>query len=210
MQETRQQILEILNHRGQATVREIVADLVQRRGDGITAVTVRHHLNQLQKRGLITTPEMRHKRKPGRPQHVYALTEQAHKHFPSNYRQLTSDLIEQIRQRLPQSQVNVIFDGIADDMAASAQIPDVSLPGRLEMVVEYLNTHGYDADWEKTDEGYVLHTRNCPYHDISQKDDTLCEMDMRLITSLVGRVPRRLSLVSCGEATCSYLFPDTI
>lgn len=208
MQKTRQQILEILNHRRQATVQEIVQELHQRRNDEITAVTVRHHLNLLQKQNLITSPEIRHKRKPGRPQHVYMLTEKAHEHFPTNYQQLTSGIIKQLQKQLPQNQVNVIFEGIADDIAASAQIPDLPMPQRLELVVEYLNSHGYDAEWERSEEGYVLHTRNCPYHDIAHEDDTLCQMDLRLVASLMNVVPRRLSLVSCGQATCSYLFPD--
>ncbi len=207
MQKTRQQILEVLNQIGQATVQEIVTELHSKHNTQITAVTVRHHLNLLQKQNLVTTPAMRHRNKPGRPEHVYTLTPRAHEYFPSNYQRLTTGLIHQLKSNLAPSQVNVIFEGIADDMAAEAHIPDAPLPDRIELVVEYLNEHGYEANWEKTDDGYVLHTTNCPYHDIAQADDTLCEMDMRLITQLVGVVPRRLSLVSCGEATCSYLFP---
>ena len=81
MQETRQHILEILREIGQATVDDVVRALCERRGE-ITAVTVRHHLTRLQEDGLITAPELRHRNTPGRPQHVYKLTEKAQQHFP--------------------------------------------------------------------------------------------------------------------------------
>jgi len=210
MQKTRQQILDILNHHGQATVQEIAEQLREQRGDNITAVTVRHHLNLLQKQELITAVDTRQQNKPGRPQHIYELTDHAHNHLPSNYQQLTTSLIKQLQQQMQPPEVNVIFEGIADSMAAQAQaesIARLSTTQRLEVVVEYLNSHGYDAMWEDDKEGYLLHTSNCPYHDVAKDNDVLCQMDLRLISSLMGVVPRRLSRVSCGEATCSYLFP---
>jgi len=209
MQKTRQQILDVLNRNGASTVSEITEVLKERRGDSITAVTVRHHLNLLQKQQLIATSEARRREQPGRPQHVYVLTENAHEHFPSNYPQLASGIIQQLKTRLQPEQVNVIFEGLADDMAAAAHIPDTSLTERLNMAVNYLSDQGYAASWESSDEGYVLHTSNCPYHEIAQIDETLCNMDMRLISSLIGIVPRRVSRVACGDSTCSYLFPTS-
>ena len=95
MQETRQIILEILKDVGQATVDEIVTELKQRRGN-ITAVTVRHHLNHLQRERLISSPKLKHRTTPGRPQHVYELTDKAEGLFPNNYQRLAAGLIQQI------------------------------------------------------------------------------------------------------------------
>ena len=82
------------------------------------------------------------------------------------------------------------------------------MPERLDCVVSYLNTHGYNAQWETHDEGYVLRTTNCPYHHIAETTQTLCEMDMRLIASLLGGiVPRLLERMSGGGASCAYLVP---
>ncbi|MEL7236508.1 MAG: hypothetical protein AAGK74_18535, partial [Chloroflexota bacterium] len=156
-----------------------------------------------------------HHSKPGRPQHVYELTEQAHTHLPSNYQHLTGRLIHQLQQQLQPPAVNVIFEGIATDMAADANLDELqqmSTDQRFDAITAYLTEHGYDAQWETRTDGYVLHTSNCPYHDIAREgeDDALCQMDMHLITLLAGAVPRRLSLVSCGGTTCSYLFPHEV
>lgn len=207
MQKTRQQILDVLNHKKQATVQEIVDALQQMRGDKITAVTVRHHLTLLQKENLIVCPEIRHHNKPGRPQHVYALTDKAQSHLPENYKMLTSHLIEQISRTLPPEHINVMFEDMAETMAQSANIPQIPLPQRLELVVEYLNYNGYDATWKQVDEGYMLYTTNCPYHNIAQGNEMLCHMDTKLMASLVGIVPRCTSRISTGCAQCAYLFP---
>lgn len=207
MQETRRHILDILRDRGQATVDEIVEALQARRGKDITAVTVRHHLTRLQQDELITEPELRHRTTPGRPQHVYTLTQKAQSVFPNNYQQLVAGLLAQLNSQFPSPQINVIFEGVADQLASQIFIPDVSREERLNIIVEYLTQQGYDAFWETTSEGIVIHTRNCPYHDVARGSEALCSMDLRLISVLTGVVPRRISRVSGGDNTCGYLIP---
>jgi predicted ArsR family transcriptional regulator len=208
MQQTRRSILEILRRRGQATVDDIVHDLRQQRSDAITSVTVRHHLNILQEDDLITTHELRRHSRPGRPQHVYALTEKAHSHFPNNYQRLAQGLLRELEKHIPPDGVNVILESVAQQMAHDACIPQVPMPERLTMAVEYLSNHGYEAAWEHSDSGFVLHTVNCPYHSAASGGVALCEMDMRLVASLLGVVPRRLSRIGAGDESCSYHIPD--
>lgn len=206
MQQTRHDILEILRRRGQATVDELVEDLMRRRGH-ITSVTVRHHLGRLQDEGLVTTAELRRKHSPGRPQHIYSLTPQADAYFPNNYQRLVAGLLNELRRQLPPEGVNVILEGVAVHWAAEMDLSDLPMQRRMDAVVEYLNGQGYAASWEPGDEGVILHTSNCPYHLVAEGSVSLCEMDMRLVASLVGAVPRRLSEMKAGDDTCSYLIP---
>lgn len=208
MQETRQYILDILREKGQATVDEMVGDLQKRRGTAITAVTVRHHLNELLKEQLITTTDLKHRDSPGRPQHVYVLTEAAIEHFPNNYQPLINHLLDRLSNSLSGKEINVLFEGIADGMAADAAIPSLSVVERLNCVVQYLNNHGYNAYWENSEDGFILHTTNCPYHQVAKENRMLCEMDMRLVSSLLGIVPRLASRISDGNSSCSYFIPS--
>jgi DeoR family suf operon transcriptional repressor len=207
MQETRQQILEILRDQGQATVDGLVQALRKRRGDSITAVTVRHHLNELEKQALIETPQLLYRTTPGRPRHVYALTDKALDHFPDNYRHLAVGLISELEQQLPETRVNVILEGVAQRMASAAGVGEVPMPRRMEQVVHYLNENGYNAEFEKSDDGYLLRTRNCPYHQISQETNALCKMDLRLISAMLGIVPRLLSRVETESNICTFKIP---
>lgn len=208
MQETRQHILDILREQGEATVNELVTLLCERRNTQITAVTVRHHLGVLREEGLVEAPQMRHRDAPGRPRHVYSLTSQADALFPNNYQRLAAGLMQQIRQQLPDQQVNVIFEGLADAMAADACIPGGPLAERLTAVVAYLNEQGYNAEYETTDGGYILRTCNCPYHHLARQEQSLCQMDMRLVASLLGVTPRMCSRVAEGDSACTYFIPE--
>jgi len=207
MQETRRTILEILRRRRQATVDEIVDELQRQRGN-ITAVTVRHHLKLLQEEELITAPELRRRSAPGRPQYIYALTDKARETFPQNYQRLAEGLLEQMQKHLPPEGVNVILEGVADHMAGEACVPEGELVDRLDVVVDYLTGRGYEARWEQGAAGFILFTSNCPYHHISEGNTALCDMDMRLISSLLAVVPRRITHVHAGGETCSYLIPQ--
>lgn len=207
MQATRQQILEILQQHGEATVDEIVRDLQTKRGS-ITAVTVRHHLTKLQQDGLIEAPQTQHRSAPGRPRHVYRLSHLGAARLPNNYQQLAKNLLQQVEANFGQDQVNVIIEGITDNMAADASIPPGTFHDRLEAVTHYLNEHGYDASWEAQEGGYLLHTSNCPYHQISHENEALCQLDMRLVAKMLGVVPRLMSRISEGGAHCSYFIPE--
>lgn len=212
MQETRQLILEILHEIGDATVDEIVAILKKRRGDAITAVTVRHHLGLLQEDNLVNISQRRHKKSPGRPQHIYTLTAHALRFFPNNYQNLAAMILEQIREKLPPQQVNVILEGVAENMAFSAQVKGLSIRERLCSAVDYLNQHGYQAYWEDAHDGtgYILRTTNCPYHQLAHTTDALCAMDMRLVASMLGAVPRVMARAATGDNSCAYFIPAMI
>ncbi|QPC81224.1 hypothetical protein G4Y79_16105 [Phototrophicus methaneseepsis] len=207
MQDTRRHILEILREREEATVSEIVDELCQRRGESITAVTVRHHLGILQNDQMITISTTKHRRSPGRPQHLYTLTSVAENQFANNYQDLATNLLKELRTALPEKDVNVILEGVADSMASSACVPEGPIEERISSAIEYMNGHGYEAAYEPTEGGYLLYTYNCPYHAISKSDSALCQMDMRLIASMIGVVPRLVSQIADGSAACSYFIP---
>jgi predicted ArsR family transcriptional regulator len=78
----------------------------------------------------------------------------------------------------------------------------------LNKVVEYLSEQGYNAHWEQTKPGYVIHTSNCPYHHLAGDYTELCDMDFRMIAALLGGiVPRRVGHIGSGDETCAYLVP---
>lgn len=208
IQETRRHILEILKKHGEMTVDEIVEVLHSQAEKKVTAATVRHHLDVLKENGMVDTPEVRRRDTPGRPQYVFVLTEKAGDYFPSNYAGLAEGLLSQIKASLPSNQFNVILEGTAREMAAKAQIPtDLPMEERLDLVIEHLTHEGYKASWHRNNEGYILETMNCPYEKVANSHDDVCKVDMYLISSLLGIVPRRIGTVAKGEHSCSYLIP---
>lgn len=205
MQATRQRILEILRERGEATIDELSEAL------GLTSVTVRHHLDILRGEGLVEVPEVKRRATPGRPQYVYTLTEDADGYFPKNYAGFTNLMISEIKDQLEPTELDHILRGMAHRMVADAPkpVPGEPMEQRLTRLVSFLNQKGYIAKWEKSqhDDGYYLHTMNCPYRDISHNHSQTCVMDMTLVSELLGSVPERVSWMAAGESDCSYHIP---
>ncbi|MCB9459819.1 MAG: BlaI/MecI/CopY family transcriptional regulator [Anaerolineaceae bacterium] len=209
MQDTRRKIMDILREHGNSTVDTIVSALSDKYDMPITAVTVRHHLNILHKDNLVTSDTFKHRDSPGRPQRLYGLTTQAEEHFPRNYQHLIASLLREMRNSLSETQTNVILEGAATTMAHEARIPKgLTLAERLQYAVEYLNEHGYDATYEPTNDGYVLHTQNCPYHALAKGDEALCQLDLRIVSTMLGVVPKLLTHMVMGDSSCSYLIPN--
>jgi predicted ArsR family transcriptional regulator len=207
MQQTRRHILEILKEHKEATIDEIVASLSGRIGK-ITAVTVRHHLEILRGDGLVAAPAVRRRSAPGRPQYVYTLTERASDFFPNNYQGLAKNLLEQMKAQLPAVQVNQILEGIADNMAVAAMVPDAPLEIRLDHAVAYLNSQGYTAAWQLTDRGHMLMVSGCPYEQVSCSNPELCKMDEKLIRQLVGGRPQRKNWQLQKHESCTFLIEN--
>lgn len=199
-QQTRQAILEYLKHHGPATVDEL-ADRVD-----LNSVTVRHHLDILRREELIGDPIVRRRSTPGRPQYVYALTDKASAHFPKNYCDLAARLLEEVKASTPPETVNALLDGVAHRLSAAA--PRTSdgetLAERLDRAVDFLNDHGYVANWEQRGDRFLLHTCNCPYEALAKANHELCGMDLTLTSSLLGAGVERISRVLDGAGSCSY------
>jgi len=204
MQETRQAIINFLKRHGRATVDQLSDEL------RLTPVTIRHHLDILRSEGLVDAPKVKRRQTPGRPQHVYSLTEHASEFFPNNYVGFADLALQEIREHIGRGELDEVVKGVARRMAAEAPKPDgsESLPQRLERIVDFLNEKGYLARWEVGDGGYLLRTSNCPYRGLTQNHSEPCVMDMTLLSEMIGVAPQRIEWIRAGDAACTYLVPN--
>ena len=89
---------------------------------GINPISVRHHLTNLQVEGLVSTDEERHG--VGRPRLVYFLTEAGTERFPTRYLRLTTRLLAQMKESMPEPVVSKLFAQMADGLAEEYAEPD--------------------------------------------------------------------------------------
>jgi predicted ArsR family transcriptional regulator len=200
----RKHILEILKEREGATVAEL-ADCLS-----MAPVSVRHHLDILQGDNLICVGRLERKGNVGRPQQVYALTDEAAEHFPDNFAALAAGLVRQLKRVLAPEQVESAFHAMAHEFARplAGELASLTTEERLERVAQFLNERGYLARWEldqtDPDGGYLLHKCNCPYTGISDEHNELCVMDQALINELVGQPCRRIHSLAKDGRCCTY------
>jgi predicted ArsR family transcriptional regulator len=205
LQSTRERILNILKERGQATVDDLSQEL------GLTAVTVRHHLDILRGEGLIASPHIRRRKTPGRPQYVYTLADKAASFFPKRYGQLTNLILDELRTCLSPAEMERLMENIGEHIASQANLPERNgFETRLVAVTDFLNEMGYMARWERqTDGDYALYVANCPYEAVSQRNQQVCTIDMALLTHLLGTSLERVSWSAQGDQDCCYLIHST-
>ncbi|MBN1486795.1 MAG: ArsR family transcriptional regulator [Anaerolineae bacterium] len=199
MQDTRQQILEILKHHGEVTVQELSRELE------LTSVTVRHHLEILRSEGYITDPEVRRSNRPGRPRYVYRLTSTAADLFPNNYSGLADALLSTLREKLSAGERESLLEETARKLAADAGDLPKDHDARLASTVAYLNQQGFVARTEKNEDGtHSIIISNCPYHYVARHNPESCRIDERMIQMLTGGQLERTQGYASQNGLCVY------
>ncbi len=200
MHAVRKSILEILKRRGQATIQTLAEELE------MAPVSVRHHLDLLIGDGLVTVVRSQRQSGVGRPQQVYALTDEANVHFPNRFRELADKTLNALKGVLSEADLLAVMADFAAQTAAPLRSRLAALPTeqRVEMAIHLLTELGYMAECERVNDDFVIHTCNCPYADLADDHRELCHMDLILVSELTGLEPQRIRHMVAGDGRCSY------
>lgn len=195
---TRDTILRTLRARGRCTVNELAE------ATGVSPVSVRHHLANLQAEGLIQAEEVRHG--VGRPRHVFSLSEAGLDLFPSRYFQLTRRLLSEITERIPETEIGDLFAGVASSMAENyaAELQDLPLQLRLEKLVQLLGDEGFDADLRREGDQVLIRELSCPYYRIGQHHPEVCLVDQSFIATALSLPVERVACLLDGDTHCTF------
>jgi predicted ArsR family transcriptional regulator len=204
MHDTRWTVLELIRTQGHATVASLTKAL------GVSAITVRHHLANLQSENLIAIQIERGPdghQSVGRPKYIYTLTEAAQRYFPNQYHVLTDRLLETLKAQLPPEQVEAIIDAVAAGIAARHNITrtEGTLEQRMARLVTALGEEGFMAEVERVGGSLVLTERNCPYLYVSQHHPEVCRIDRELIRKVLGSEVEQTSCVLNGDTACVFV-----
>ncbi len=199
MENTRNRILQALLRRPRSTINNLAKAV------GINPISVRHHLANLQMEGLVQAEEERHG--VGRPRLVYSLTEEGMERFPTRYLRLTTRLLAQMKESMPEPMVTKLFSQVAEDLAAEylEQLEDLNIEERLEVLKELLASEGFTVEWEKTKEGYWIHEITCPYYQIGQSHPEICTLDQTLISKMLAVPASKVQCILEGGPYCTYV-----
>ncbi|MPM16044.1 hypothetical protein SDC9_62418 [bioreactor metagenome] len=199
MKSTRDKILQTLLTHPQSTINDL-AEAVS-----INSISVRHHLTNLQVDGFVRAEEERHG--VGRPRLVYSLTDEGLEKFPTRYLQLTNRLLSQLKQILPENQIQSIFTqigkSIVEDQADA--IKNLTFEKKLDFIKEILDEQGFAIEWEKIGNDYRINEVACPFYHVGQLHPEVCTMDQALISSILSIPTEKIECVLDGDTHCSYI-----
>lgn len=195
---TRDIILRTLRSQGDCTVKDLAA------AADVSPVSVRHHLSNLQAEGLVSVEEVRHG--VGRPHHSFSLTEKALELFPTRYYRLTNRLLVELKESLPDGQVDDLFSGVADNMAQqfADELQELPLEERLQRLVDLLKKEGFDAELERKGDQLLIHELSCPYLHVGQEHPEICVLDQALIAKALTLPVERVTWLLEGDLHCTY------
>jgi predicted ArsR family transcriptional regulator len=170
-----------MRRRSEATVSELRREL------GLSHVTIRRHLDELMRAGIVSPPEKRRHGGPGRPEQAYSLTEKAEDLLPENYQDLaravlgaleTQHGIEWVRRLLREAGSSKAVDfGPTVDRSHHEFMPQM-LAG--------LEARGYLPAAGTWSGRRCLTFANCPYLDSARASPAVCAFDQALLEKLLG------------------------
>lgn len=180
---------------------------------GLARMTVRQHLNDLERDNLVQVEEVR--RPTGRPHYRYTLTEKGEETFPKRYDFLATMLLQEvvalepneIQGLSPSERQRLLLRRIADRMA-SQYIPSVEgkpLEQQVEAVTTILQQEGGFAEWRPTDDGYEITDYNCVYRRIAAAHGEICQWHLQFLSRLLDRDVKCDQYISRGANHCRFL-----
>jgi predicted ArsR family transcriptional regulator len=193
-------VLKAIQLRGKASIRDVAADL------GVTASAVRPQLSQLEATGAIRADKVRDG--VGRPYHVYSVTPRAHDLF---YRDDYGDLARFLLAEVVRMEGPEVLEGVLRHASARLallyrdRIRGQDLAERVRAWAELLGHKGVAAEFEKTEEGYVVREHGCPYQSIAVENRAVCELESQVMSDLLKSEVRRTQCALDGYSTCQFM-----
>ncbi len=204
MKSTRERILQTLLIHPRASINDLAKAV------GINSISVRHHLTNLQADGAVVAEEERHG--AGRPRLVYSLTEKGVERFPTQYFRLTNRLLDQIKNKLPESTIQQLFAKVANDLVNEYAPKAAAMPileQRLEYLKQIFAQEGFSLEWEKKEGYYEIRELFCPYYYVSQKHPEVCTVDQTIIFSILKTALEKVGCILQGDQCCVYHIQPT-
>jgi predicted ArsR family transcriptional regulator len=197
-QQTRKQIVHILEQRETASARELSRLL------DVTPSNIRHHLSILIEQGSVKIAGYKESRSRGRPSAIFTLIQPTLK---DNLDLLSSILLQSISEELSSGSQENKLRWLAQRLCAEFPQPVKNPTQNLYAAIQTLNSLNYHARWEAHVDSPRIMFKHCPYARILEDHPEMCQVDGYLVESLTG-VPSRLiakrTLAPDGNRYCIF------
>ncbi|NIS80901.1 MAG: winged helix-turn-helix transcriptional regulator [Anaerolineales bacterium] len=199
MQETRKQVLSILQRRGEATIRELASAV------NVTIGTVRHHMAILEREGWVTSRRMRNR--VGRPRLVFCLSEQASERFPKRYGWLSIALMNEVKNTYGTQALESLLVQVARHKVTE-RIPetlgDLPLKEKIHLLIDLYTEEGFAVEWALEKDGIQIQHHACPYLTVASRHPEVCLLDIEIMRSVTGANVEREACVLSGNRSCIF------
>ena len=205
---TRLTILAFIQKQGSATVDQIAQEL------DLSSATIRRHLDILRGDRLVSFDQVR--RKAGRPEFDYFLTEEGYESGYRDYQKLLTFLLDEVASLAPadlegkegEELLQYLILRISDQVSSPYLEPgQSSQEARLAKLEQALTDRGFSPEITQEDRQVRIRLCNCPFRASALEQKLVCQFDQKLISNILGVEPVRQYTIHDGNNTCCYLAP---
>ena len=193
-------IMLYIKRQGGATIAELATHL------GISDEGTRQHLIRLERKEWVKRRDNRDSGgRSGRPASVYVIGDSGERFFPKHYDQLSTALIDTIRDLYGDPALKAMLARIVETKVGvwEPRLAGKSLEQRLELLTEFYAADGAFA--VVTRNGHrAIEERNCPYLNVALQRPALCSTTVNALTRLLGYQVRRSRKFQNGDGCCEF------
>ena len=204
--ERQQQLLKHLLHsHAGATVDELAKVL------SISRNAVNQHIASLENGGFISSITQMQSR--GRPSNYYSLTSRGQELFPRHYDLFSNMLLRVVKQSLGDDKFRQTLQELGEELAATFLHRVQSRHGRaarMEEIAGILHELGYEAhssngQSDGTEGGSPeIIASNCVFHKLAESHPDVCQLDLSLMSSLLGEKIEHRECMVRGGTCCRF------
>jgi DeoR family transcriptional regulator, suf operon transcriptional repressor len=170
----------------------------------VTPTAVRQRLTRLQFKEMIQREAIRNGR--GRPKHRYWLTDKGVRETGSNFNDLAIALWAEIRRNGDEELRRETLRRISRALAAGYrnQIQGSTPAERMQSLATLLAARRIPVSVEDSSGGTVLTAHACPYPNLAERDEDVCNVERMMFSELIGH---DVELTKCrlkGEGDCQF------
>ena len=206
MEGSRLRVLQLLQKNGTQTV-DGLAEAI-----GLAPATVRRHLDILQRDRLVAFREVR--KKTGRPEHSFYLTEGGHEALPKGYDQLLAMVVEEFSSltaddtasRTGQQLLELVFRRLSNSVVETyaGELAGKGLDHRLATLTHHLGQANFSPEVAISDGILRIKLLNCPFRSVALQNKAVCTFDHSLISSILEVGVEQEECIHDGDQSCMY------
>jgi DeoR family suf operon transcriptional repressor len=196
---TRQALVTAMKRSGEARADDLAAAL------GITVSAVRQHLVSLAADGLVDHREVRSG--PGRPHHLYRLSDKGDGLFPRRYGLFAAELLDELEAESPEL-IEKLFEGRRRRRVerAHSRLAGKRFEQRVRELTKILDEDGYLAEVVPIEGGrFRIVEHNCAILAVAARYGAACGTELEFLREVLpdATVERVAHLLSGGHV-CAY------
>lgn len=202
--DTKRRLLGLMKRRGEVTLDDAMAVIDRARP------TLRDHLNQMGRDGLVTRRTKKQGR--GRPSMCYRMTPFAERLFPGQEGSLFADFLsylqEQGHEQLIEDFFETFWETRLDEVKRRLAEPleTAGVHQIVEVLEEVLREEGFMPEVQVEEDRVVVEECNCPFAKIVDATDLPCVSEGCFYEALFDRVERTRHIPD-GDTACAYELP---